>query len=251
MYNVKINNSGVHMEEKELKTSTKQRIFIALIAVIMVGSIIASYAAIVINGSKASSKNDGEIDEAKVAKYEEEYAEKVAELSEATRDDFDTFVQYKGEIKAYNEASANENGVQTRDVKKGSGDKLAEGDTNYLAYYVGWCADETVFDSSFDDNQNPTAFKSILNPSAGMIQGWNDGVVGMRPGGVREITIPGNLAYGDSMEICGGTNKPLKFLVMVVANEDPLKTVAEELSLAQTKLQYAYYGIDYDDMTSK
>ena len=38
------------MEEKDLKTSPKQRIVIIVIAVLMLGSIIASYAAIVING---------------------------------------------------------------------------------------------------------------------------------------------------------------------------------------------------------
>lgn len=237
------------MEEKELKTSTKQRIFIALIAVIMVGSIIASYAAIVINGSK-SSADDGEsqIDDAKVAQYEEEYMAKQAELADATKSDYETFIQYKGEVKAYNETSANENGVQTRDLLKGAGEKLADGDNNYLAYYVGWCADESVFDSSFDSNDNPTKFVNILNPSAGMIEGWNKGVVGMRLGGVREITIPGELAYGESREICGGTNKPLRFLVMAVANEDPLKTISEDLETAMMKVQYAYYGMDYDEI---
>ena len=45
------------MDEKELKTSPKQRFFIILIAVIMLGSIIASYAAIVINGGKSSTGN--------------------------------------------------------------------------------------------------------------------------------------------------------------------------------------------------
>ncbi len=237
------------MEEKELKTSPKQRVFIIAIAIIMLGSIIASYAAIVINGNK-SNADDGEsqIDDAKVAQYEEEYTKKQAELADATKDDYDTFIQYKGEIKAYNEASANEGGVQTRDLLKGSGDKLAEGDNNYLAYYVGWCADESVFDSSFDNNDNPTEFANILDPSAGMIEGWNKGVVGMRLGGVREITIPGELAYGESREICGGTNKPLKFLVMAVANEEPLKTLAEDLETAMIKLQYAYYGMDYDEI---
>ena len=47
------------MEEKELKTSVKQRIGILLIAVIMVGSIIASYVAIVANGSGSSSSVSG------------------------------------------------------------------------------------------------------------------------------------------------------------------------------------------------
>ena len=236
------------MEEKELKTSPKQRIFIILIAVIMLGSIIASYAAIVINGNKSSNSTAGEnqVDEAKVAQYKEDYEAAQAELTEASQDSYDTFIQYKGEIKAYNETAANEGGVQTQDLLKGSGTKLAEGDNNYLAYYVGWCADESVFDSTFDNADNPTGFNKVLDASAGMIEGWNLGVEGMRLGGVREITIPGNLAYGDSMEICGGTNKPLKFLVMAVANEDPLKSIASKYNTAFMRLQYAQYGLDYD-----
>lgn len=235
------------MEEKELKTSLKQRIFIILIAVIMLGSIIASYAAIIINGGGSSSGTaTSGISEAKILEYENDYNAKVAEFEEASKSDYNKFIAYKSEVKAYNETAANANGVQTRDLLKGDGKKLTDGDSDYLAYYIGWCADETVFDSSLDDNANPTAFSKILDASLGMIEGWNVGVEGMRLGGVREITIPGELAYGEQLEICGGYSKPLKFLVMAVAKEDPLKTLAEELDLAYMKLQYAYYGIDYD-----
>ena len=113
---------------------------------------------------------------------------------------------------------------------------------------MGWCADETVFDSSFDDNDNPTSFAKILDPSLGMIEGWTAGVEGMKIGGIREITVPSELAYGDSMEICGGKNKPLKFLIMAVAKAEPIKSMAEELDKAFMRYQYAQYGIDYDSV---
>ena len=181
------------MDEKELRTSPKQRFFIILIAVIMLGSIIASYAAIVINGSKTSdtSETGAEADPELIAEYESAYNAKQAEFKEATKDSFDKFIKYRSEIKAYNETSANENGVQTRDLKTGSGKTLTSDDSDYLAYYVGWCADESVFDSSFDDNDNPTAFSKVLDASLGMIEGWNLGVEGMKLGGIREITVPG------------------------------------------------------------
>lgn len=237
------------MDEKELKTSPKQRFFIILIAVIMLGSIIASYIAIVINGSKSNttSETNPQVDQAKIAEYESAYNAKVAEFSEKTKDDYNEFIKYRTEIKAYNETSANENGVKAQDLKEGSGEEITE-DTSYLAYYVGWCADESVFDSSFDNNDNPTAFAKILDASLGMIEGWNLGVEGMKLGGIREITVPGDLAYGDSMEICGGKNKPLKFIVMAKAKQDPLKSLAAELDEAYMRLQYAYYGMDYDEM---
>ena len=238
------------MDEKELKTSIKQRIFIALIAVLMLGSIIASYAAIILNGGNSSSSGDTNVDQAKVAEYQEAYNKLQAEFSERTKDDYDRFIAYKSEIKAYNETSANEDGLQVKDLEKGSGDKISKDNAEYLAYYVGWCADESVFDSSFDNNDNPTAFAKILDASLGMIEGWNQGVEGMRIGGIREITVPGELAYGDSMDICGGKNKPLKFLIMTKAKEDPLKTLASDLDAAYMRLQYASYGMDYDEMVN-
>jgi hypothetical protein len=37
-------------------------------------------------------------------------------------------------------------------------------------------------------------------------------------------------------------------MIMAVENSGELASVAEEYSLARTKLQYAYYGLDYDEM---
>lgn len=236
------------MDEKELKTSTKQRIIIAIIAVLMLGSIIAGYAAIILNGgNKSSNTGDTKIDDAKVAEYKKAYDNILAEFKDATKNDYEEFISFKSEIKAYNESSANEGGLQTRDLKKGTGEKLTD-DSDYLAYYVGWCANESVFDSSFDNNDNPTSFSKILDASLGMIEGWNEGIKGMRIDGIREITVPGELAYGDSMEICGGKNKPLKFIVMAKAKEEPLKSLAEKVDSAYMRFQYASYGIDYDEM---
>lgn len=240
------------MDEKDIRTSPKQRIFIILIAVFTVGSFIAGYAAMVIGGSSSGSdvnQIQDSISEEKKAQYEADYEKKVADFEEATKSDYDKFIKYKSEIKAYNENSANESGVDTKDLKEGSGEVVT--DENYLAYYVGWCADASVFDSSFDDNNNPTAFSKILDPSLGMIEGWNAGVEGMKMGGIREITIPGELAYGDQREICGGTNKPLKFMVMTVENKDPMKAMASELETSYMRHMYAsQYGIDYDQMMS-
>ena len=139
------------MEEKELKTSTKQRIFIAIIAVVMLGSMIAGYAAIIIgnNGNNNGNSNQGNISEEKKMQYEEEYNTALANFKKKSQKDFDKFIAFKSAVKAYNETTANENGVQTRDYAIGDGRTIGENDTDYLAYYVGWCANETVFDSSF------------------------------------------------------------------------------------------------------
>ena len=214
----------------------------------MVGSIIASYAAIVISGSQGASTSETKVDQAKIAEYTKAYEQVQAEFSAATKDDYDRFMRYEsGKITAYNEASANESGVKVEDLREGSGAEVTK--DNYLAYYVGWCADESVFDSSFDNNTNPTSFAKILDPSAGMIEGWTLGVEGMKQeSAIRIITIPGELAYGDQMEICGGKNKPLKFLVMTKEKTDSLNSLSQKLDDAFMRLQYANYGIDYDSV---
>ncbi len=243
------------MEEKELKTSKGQRVVIALIALFMVGSMIASYAAIVISGSKSSSADSSEtqaLSDERMAYYQNGYKTALDKFRSASAGDYEKFSQYLSAVGAYDEAAANEGEVKTKDLAVGEGREIGAEDSDYLAYYVGWCADGSVFDSSLDSASEPTAFNKVLDVSIGMIDGWTEGVTGMRVGGVRRLTIPGTKAYGENMEICGGYNKPLRFLVMAVAKEEPLKSVASELDSAYMKLQYANYGIDYEkQVTSK
>lgn len=239
------------MEEKELKTSVGQRVAIGIIAFFMLGSIIASYAAILVSNNSSSSSDDvQQLSDERMAYYQSNYAEKLAAFKAASQADFEKFSPYLSEVKAYNETAANESGVQSRDVVAGTGRALEEMDSNYLAYYLGWCADESIFDSSFDSATNPTAFAKALDISVGMIEGWYTGVQGMKIGGIREITIPGELAYGNQTEICGGYNKPLRFLIMAVPKEDPLKTASSDLDTAYLMLQYANYGIDYEQQVT-
>ena len=232
------------MEEKELKTKPWQRVAILLVAVIMLGSIIAGYVAIVASGS-GNSGTSSSISDEKKAEYKADYDAKLAAFRDYTKDEYSVFSGQLGVVTTFDETAANEGEIKTKDLIEGDGRVLGEGDTNYLAYYIGWCADGKAFDSALDSTDNPTQFSRALDASAGLIEGWNKGVVGMKLGGVRRITIPGAQAYGDKMEICGGYNKPLRFLVMPVANEEPLKTMASELNTAYMRVQYAEFGVDY------
>lgn len=227
------------MDQKALKTSWKQRIVIILIAVFMLGSTLATYIAIVIASNKKSDNKDNP----ELTKLEEEYSAKQSEIneysSELAKKYFDEFKEYKSNVKSYNAETVNKNGLTTKDLKKGSGKKLEEGDKDYLAYYIGFCADESIFDSSFDDANSPTTLNAPLPAATGLIEGWNQGVIGMRIGGVRELSIPGELAYGDSQEICGGTNSPLKFIVMPIEDEK-LSKLNNELENIYNKMMEQY-----------
>lgn len=79
------------------------------------------------------------------------------------------------------------------DIKKGSGNEVQSGDY-VLIHYNGTLKDGTKFDSSYDRG---TPFKTRIGVGA-VIDGWDMGVIGMKVGGKRKLTIPGKLAYGAS-----------------------------------------------------
>jgi FKBP-type peptidyl-prolyl cis-trans isomerase len=80
-----------------------------------------------------------------------------------------------------------------------------------IANYHGVTTDGEVFDSSYERGE-PNRFS--LN---GVIQGWALGIPGMREGGVRVLTIPSELAYGEqgSAPVIG-PNEDLVFVVELV-----------------------------------
>ena len=81
-------------------------------------------------------------------------------------------------------------GVYVRDTVVGSGPTLAPGQ-NVGMYYAGYLADGTKFDAR--SSGAPLTFRL---GSGQVIKGWDDGLVGMKVGGSRQIVIPSELAYG-------------------------------------------------------
>jgi len=59
--------------------------------------------------------------------------------------------------------------------------------------YTGWLEDGTKFDSSLNPGREPLRFTLGAGQ---MIQGFDQGIVGMKVGGKRKLTIPPNLGYG-------------------------------------------------------
>lgn len=86
-----------------------------------------------------------------------------------------------------------ESGLIYEDLVIGEGDEAQVSDT-VSVHYTGWLEDGTQFDSSIDRG---TPFEFTLGTRS-VIQGWEEGVVGMREGGKRKLIIPPELAYGAS-----------------------------------------------------
>jgi peptidylprolyl isomerase len=99
--------------------------------------------------------------------------------------------------------------LQIKDIAKGHGKRARAGETVTVQYDGVLYANGTEFDASWDRGQ-PLSFPL----GAGrVIPGWDKGVVGMKVGGRRVLTIPPDLAYGAQG---GGPIPPNSTLVFVV-----------------------------------
>lgn len=84
-----------------------------------------------------------------------------------------------------------ESGLYVGQIAEGEGEPAAAGDT-VVVHYTGWLPDGTKFDSSRDrDEPFP-----VQIGAGRVIAGWDEGVVGMRPGGRRMLVIPPSMGYG-------------------------------------------------------
>ncbi|MFA7239284.1 MAG: FKBP-type peptidyl-prolyl cis-trans isomerase [Sulfuricellaceae bacterium] len=100
-------------------------------------------------------------------------------------------------------------GLIYEDVTEGEG-AIACAGQKVTVHYTGWLTDGTKFDSS-KDRSEPFDF-----PLGGgrVIRGWDEGVQGMKIGGVRKLTIPPELGYG--ARGAGGVIPPNATLVFEV-----------------------------------
>ncbi len=80
--------------------------------------------------------------------------------------------------------------LEKEDIVVGSGAEALTGKTVHV-HYTGRLTDGKQFDSSV--GREPFVFKLGAGQ---VIKGWDQGVVGMKVGGKRRLTIPSDLAYG-------------------------------------------------------
>jgi len=83
-------------------------------------------------------------------------------------------------------------GLTIEDTVVGQGKAAASG-RDIVVHYAGWLADGTQFDSS-KEKQDP--FEFTLGKKE-VMDGWEEGLRGMKVGGTRKLVIPPQLAYGE------------------------------------------------------
>ncbi|HZJ34525.1 MAG TPA: FKBP-type peptidyl-prolyl cis-trans isomerase [Candidatus Angelobacter sp.] len=187
-----------------MATPRSQRIGILIIALVMIAGTLGSFLVM------GLSINNQKIDQTQLEKASNNYQLEVAsQTMELSGKYYGDFIEYMTVPSSFNADDIKE--LTTKDLKVGDGEEI-KADTQYNAYYIGWNPEGVIFDQSIAEG----TLKAPI-ASGSMIAGWNEGVIGMKVGGVRELTIPSDKAYG---AIGSGENipadTPIKFIVMII-----------------------------------
>ncbi|HVU59218.1 MAG TPA: FKBP-type peptidyl-prolyl cis-trans isomerase [Candidatus Saccharimonadales bacterium] len=103
--------------------------------------------------------------------------------------------------------------LQRTDLTAGNGAAAKAGDCLVVKYYGTLASDGTMFDENFTKT---TAFAFTLGAGQ-VIQGWDQGLVGLKVGGVRRLVIPAALGYGSqSPSAAIPANSDLVFVVKLL-----------------------------------
>lgn len=187
-----------------MATPRSQQIGIWVIAIVLMVGTLGSFLAMVLS-SQNQAKDQTALQKA-YTQYQDDILKQTKRLSDQY---YDEFSQYSSLPSEFNSDEVKE--VTTKDLKVGDGAELTD-KSQYSAYYIGWNPKGVIFDQSIENG-------TLKAPITGgnLITGWNEGVVGMKFGGIREISIPSSKAYG----LTGSgenipPNTPIKFVVMVI-----------------------------------
>ena len=108
------------------------------------------------------------------------------------------------------------------DLTVGNGDTVVKGD-RIKVWYTGWIYVKSAPGNkgqSFDSNRDRELFRYIVG-TGHVIEGWDQGVPGMKAGGIRRLIIPPDLAYGSQGQGPIPPGASLIFEIEVVEVEKP------------------------------
>jgi len=110
-------------------------------------------------------------------------------------------------------------GLKSRDIKVGEGTPVGSVNDTVTVQYTGWLMNGTVFDSSRPSlSPRGSSATPLTSPLSGLIKGWQEGVPGMMPGGIRQLIIPAALAYGAAGSGSVPPNSDLVFEIKMISS---------------------------------
>jgi FKBP-type peptidyl-prolyl cis-trans isomerase FkpA len=116
--------------------------------------------------------------------------------------------------------SPNNASFSQTDLRVGTGDDAVTGRV-LTVHYTGWLYNAGEADlrgAQFDSSVGRTPFSFVLGAGQ-VISGWDQGLAGMKVGGLRRLVIPPSLAYGDTRSGPIPPNATLLFEIELIAVE--------------------------------
>lgn len=107
-------------------------------------------------------------------------------------------------------------GLSYKDLKIGEGEEAKAGDIAKI-HFVGWLDNKGNRGKELYNSRKEKSPVAFVIGTDKIIKGWNEGVLGMRPGGSRLLRVPAHLGYGaqNVMEIIP-PNTPLIFIIELI-----------------------------------
>lgn len=229
-----------------MATRKSQRIAIWVIALVMLAGTVGGFVAMMVQpGNDARDQAALKKAQEEYTKAQQEHQKKVeAQANELSAKYFGTFKEYSARVGEFNKDEVKE--LATEDLVVGEGTEIKD-DTKFAAYYIGWNPSGKVFDQSINGEKLKAPFAIDGPKNASVIEGWKKGLVGMKIGGIRELTIPSAQAYGESGQ--GEdipANTPLKFVIMAI--DKPADIAKPEMPQVLKNHYRKTYGIDPEQL---
>ena len=138
-----------------------------------------------------------------------------------------------------------ESGLRYWDVKVGDGESPSDPKARVTVHYSGWLTDGTLFDSSVKGGK-PSEFRLD-----GVIKGWTEGLMSMKVGGIRQLLIPPELAYGKRAKSNIPADSTLIFDVELIGVKNPpaapKQTPVDKITPVTTESGLKYWDIKVGD----
>lgn len=189
----------------------KQKVGIYFIVGIMIFSVVGLAGALLIGDNSQSQTPQEVIDELQQQQQEQLSAEEQERIAAENCQPIVNPTAVSKEVPEAYLPPEDVTELAITDIKEGSGEVVEAGDCVEVFYHGTLASDGAVFDSSYERGE-PVRF-----PLTGVIQGWQEGLVGMKEGGVRRLVIPSELAYGEAgSPPLIGPNADLVFVVELI-----------------------------------
>lgn len=187
-----------------MATKKSQRVFIWVIAIVMVVGTLAGFIAMIL--APQNQAIDQEL-------QQEQYAKMMAEQKKVEEDRLSKLRPLDGySTEVFDPASVTDLKVET--LVEGTGEVIKSDTALKAVNYFGWTADGKIFDGTNVDGVTTPSDRIVVG---GLIEGWNTALTGAKIGSTIKLTIPTEQAYGETAAQMGRPVGPLMFILEVKA----------------------------------